>query len=148
MIVFFSEKLQPWKTKLNKLLFYSDFIMFKQTGFSMSGVQYRAIPMGPVPNNFNSIFEYLINKNELSLSYINFDDGGTGEQFRPGPNKTFNMELFTDNEMQVLELVADRFKNTSTNQIIEISHNEKAWRDNIVEKKLLDYNYSFDLSLI
>lgn len=148
MIVFFSEKLQPWKTKLNKLLFYSDFIMFKQTGFSMSGVQYRAIPMGPVPNNFNSIFEYLINKNELSLSYINFDDGGTGDQFRPGPIKTFNMELFTNNEMQVLELVADRFKNTSTNQIIEISHNEKAWRDNIVEKKLLDYNYSFDLSLI
>ncbi|GAO27760.1 type II toxin-antitoxin system antitoxin SocA domain-containing protein [Geofilum rubicundum] len=48
MVVFFAEKLQPWKTKLNKLLFYADFMMHKQTGFSMSGIQYRALPMGPV----------------------------------------------------------------------------------------------------
>jgi antibiotic biosynthesis monooxygenase (ABM) superfamily enzyme len=56
MVVFFTEKLQPWKTKLNKLLFYADFAMHKQSGYSISGVQYKAIPMGPVPNNFNSIF--------------------------------------------------------------------------------------------
>lgn len=29
MIVFFTEKLEPWKTKLNKLLFYADFTMYK-----------------------------------------------------------------------------------------------------------------------
>ena len=38
----------------------------------MSGVQYRAIAMGPVPNNFNSIFEYLGNKDEVDIYYINF----------------------------------------------------------------------------
>ena len=65
MIVYFTIKLEPWKTKLNKLLFYADFSMYKQSGFSMSGVQYRAISMGPVPVNFNSIFEYLANKEEL-----------------------------------------------------------------------------------
>ncbi|MEZ5199109.1 MAG: hypothetical protein R2764_22820 [Bacteroidales bacterium] len=37
MVVFFTEKLQPWKTKLNKLLFYTDFEMFRQTGYSISG---------------------------------------------------------------------------------------------------------------
>ena len=37
MVVFFTEKLEPWKTKLNKLLFYADFTMYKQSGFSMSG---------------------------------------------------------------------------------------------------------------
>lgn len=96
MIVFFAEKLEPWKTKLNKLLFYADFIMHRQSGFSMSGVQYRAIPMGPVPNNLNSIIEYLANKGELYIYYNNFADGGTGEQFKPNTSKTFDKELFTE----------------------------------------------------
>ena len=59
MVIFFAEKLKPWKTQLNKLLFYADFQTFALTGFSMSGVKYRAIDMGPVPNNFSSIFEYM-----------------------------------------------------------------------------------------
>lgn len=146
MVVFFTEKLEPWKTKMNKLLFYSDFNMYKQSGFSMSGVQYRAIPMGPVPNNFNGIFEYLANKEELYIYYSNFADGGTGEQFKPNPEKTFNKDLFTESELQILESVAERFKNTSTNEIIDISHKEKAWIENNSERKLIDYSYSFDLN--
>lgn len=146
MVIFFTQKLEPWKTKLNKLLFYADFMMHKQTGFSMSGVQYRAIPMGPVPNNFNSIFEYLANKEELDIYYTNFPDGGTGEQFKPNSKKAFNKDLFSTLELDILNTVAELFKNTSTNEIIKISHNEKAWIENNAEKKLIDYNYSFDLN--
>ena len=146
MVLFFTKKLEPWKTKMNKLLFYADFIMYKQSGFSMSGVQYRAIPMGPVPNNFNSIFEYLANNGKLDIYYTNFADGGIGEQFKPNSNNSFDGDLFTGNELQILELVAERFKNTSTNEIIEISHKEKAWIENNSERKLIDYNYSFDLN--
>jgi len=127
MIVFFTQKLEPWKIKLNKLLFYTDFLMHKQTGFSMSGVQYRAIPMGPVPNNFNSIFEYLANKEELNICYANFSDGRKGEQFKPNQSNTFNKEIFTEIELQILDSVAERFKNTTTQEIIDISHKEKAW---------------------
>ncbi|HNS29663.1 MAG TPA: DUF4065 domain-containing protein [Tenuifilaceae bacterium] len=146
MVMFFTEELNPWKTKLNKLLFYADFNMYKQTGFSISGVQYRALPMGPVPNNFNSIFEYLYKRNDLDISYSHFADGGIGEQFKPNPNRTFDKNLFTENELQVLELISERFRNTSTNEIIEISHKEKAWIDNHAENKLIDYNYSFELN--
>ena len=35
MVVYFSEKLEPFKTKMNKLLFYADFLMFKQSCFSI-----------------------------------------------------------------------------------------------------------------
>jgi transcriptional regulator with XRE-family HTH domain len=146
MVVFFTEKLEPWKTKLNKLLFYADFNMYRQSGFSMSGVQYRAISMGPVPNNFNGIFEYLANKNELDINYTKFEDGGIGEQFKPNQNKTFDKELFSETELVILISIAERFKNTSSSEIIEISHKEKAWIDNNSERKLIDYNYSFDLN--
>ena len=60
MVVYFSEQVQPFKTKMNKLLFYADFLMFKQNCFSISGMRYKAIDMGPVPHNFQSIFEFFI----------------------------------------------------------------------------------------
>lgn len=145
IVLFFTIHLEPWKTKLNKLLFYTDFTHFKQTGFSMSGVPYRAIPMGPVPNNYNSIFEYLVNRAEIEIHYTNYSDGGIGEQFKPSPGKTFNSELFTDYELEILEQITKRFKNTSSSEIIRISHEEKAWIENNEERKLIDYNYSFDL---
>ena len=146
MVVYFTEKLQPWKTKMNKLLFYSDFLMYKQTGFSISGVQYRAIPMGPVPNNFNSIFDYLSRNAVVDIYSSAFPDGGTGEQFKPNPGREFNSKLFTAKELTILEDVFKRFNTTSTNEIIEISHKERAWLANKDERKIIDYNYSFDLN--
>jgi len=146
MVLFFTEKLEPWKTKLNKLLFYADFMMHRQTGFSMSGVQYQAIPMGPVPKNYHGIFEYLVNKQKVDIHYTNFPDGGTGEKFKLNSKKTFGKELFSASELDILNSVAERFKNTTTNEIIEISHKEKAWIENYSEKKMIDYNYSFELN--
>jgi transcriptional regulator with XRE-family HTH domain len=146
MIVFFSEKLQPWKTKLNKLLFYADFSMYKQTSFSISGIKYRAIPMGPVPNNFNTIFEFLANNNDVDIYYTEFSNGSAGEQFNPNPKRKFNHELFSKTELQVLDAIAERFRTTSADEIIAISHKEKAWIENEAEKKIIDYNYGFDLN--
>jgi len=145
MVVYFTEKLQPWKTKLNKLLFYADFEMCRQTAYSISGVKYRAIPMGPVPNNFQSIFEYLANNNEIDIYFTNFKNG-TGEQFKPNKNKQFNADIFTQDEIAVLEKITERFRNTSTDKIIKISHLEKAWIENETDKKLINYNYSFELN--
>jgi transcriptional regulator with XRE-family HTH domain len=145
MVVFFSEKLQPWKTKLNKLLFYADFAMHKQSGYSISGIQYRAIPMGPVPHNFNSIFEYLAKNDDVDINYTAFPDGGTGEQFKQTPNRAFNPTIFNTHEISMLEEIAERFKLTTTQEIIELSHKERAWQENKDEKKIIDYKYSFDL---
>lgn len=145
MVVYFTEKLQPWKTKLNKLLFYADFEMCRQTAYSISGVKYRAIPMGPVPNNFQSIFEYLGNNDEVDIYFTTFENG-TGEQFKPNKNRQFSADLFSQDEIAVLEKVTERFRNTSTDKIIDISHQEKAWIENKADKKLINYNYSFELN--
>ena len=145
MVVFFTERLQPWKTQMNKLLFYADFIMFQRTCFSMSGVRYCAITMGPVPNNYNSLFEYMANKNEINIWSKEFSKGGVGEQFKPYADRRFNAELFDNVELQVLDEVANRFKKISTKKIIEISHQERAWIENAA-RRLISYQYAFDLN--
>ncbi len=145
MVVFFGERLQPWKTKLNKLLFYADFTHYKRTGYSISGTPYRAIPMGPVPNNFQSLFEHFVNLGDIDIRSVAFDNGGLGEQFLPKTGRAFDSSLFSEGELKVLNDIADRFRDTTTNDIIEISHQEKAWIENQQEHKLIDYRYGFDL---
>lgn len=146
MVVYFSDKLSPFKTKMNKLLFYADFLMFKQNCFSISGMRYKAIEMGPVPINFQSIFEYLANKDEIDIFTTEFPQGYIGEQFKAKNNRPFKAELFSENELNVLEKVANVFKPTSTNQMIEISHLEEAWKKNEKNKSVISYEYAFDLN--
>lgn len=49
MVVFFSHTLPSYKTKMNKLLFYADFLAFRESGLSISVATCKAIPYGPVP---------------------------------------------------------------------------------------------------
>lgn len=148
MVVYFSDTVQPYKTKMNKLLFYSDFLMFKQSCFSISGVRYNAINMGPVPHNFNSIFEYLANQDVIDVCYTKFPDGNTGEQFQARKDRPFNASLFSEYELDVLNKVSSAFQTTSTNDIIELSHLEAAWQKNEQNKSIISYEYAFELSQI
>lgn len=148
MVVYFSEQIKPYKTKMNKLLFYADFLMFKQSCFSISGVRYNAIDMGPVPHNFQSVFEYLANEDEIDIFYTEFANGGFGEQFVARADRPFNSSLFTEIELDVLKKIVTTFKTTSTNDIIELSHLEKAWKENEKTKNVISYEYAFELKQI
>jgi putative zinc finger/helix-turn-helix YgiT family protein len=147
MVVYFTQELKPWKTKLNKLLFYADFLCFKRTCFSISGMRYRAIDMGPVPNNFNSIFEYIANQDDVDIYQTEFEEGKIGEQFKPNAERKFNSDLFTEDELKILKEVTLRLgEKTGTNDIINISHKEKAWIKNFeAGKKLIKYSDGFEL---
>jgi len=148
MVVYFSEQIEPFKTKMNKLLFYADFLMFKRSCFSISGVRYKAIDMGPVPNNFQSIFEYLVNKEVIDIYTTEFPQGYTGEQFKAKKERHFKADLFSEEELAVLEKVATVFKSTSTNDIIELSHLEEAWQKNEKDRNVISYEYAFELNQI
>lgn len=145
MTVYFTEVLRPWKTKLNKLLFYADFLHYKKTGFSISGTEYVAIQMGPVPYNFGSIFEYAATNNHVDVTYQEFQSGGIGESFTPHQNRTFNPALFGEEEIATLHSVVTLLGKTSTNDIIKLSHEEAAWADNFSGKKKISYTYAFQL---
>jgi len=148
MVVYFSQKMEPFKTKMNKLLFYADFLMFKQSCFSISGVRYKAINMGPVPHNFQSIFEYLANNDEIDIVYTQFPQGYIGEQLKVRKDRAFNDKLFSETELKTLEKVATVFKSTTTNDIIELSHLENAWKKNEKDKSVISYEYAFELNHI
>lgn len=144
MVVFFTEKLKPTKTMMNKLLFYADFLNYKNTAYSISGVNYLAHNYGPVPVRFNGIFDYITNKN---LVNVLFEDYGeyTGERFVPNDFNRFNSEVFLESELEVLNTIAKKFDGCNAKAITKLSHEETAWTENKKEKNIINYNYSFEL---
>jgi hypothetical protein len=48
-----------YKTKLNKLLFYSDFVNYHLNGVSISGARYVHLPFGPVPDRYEQMLRNL-----------------------------------------------------------------------------------------
>jgi len=148
MVKFFAARIKPWKTVLNKLLFYSDFLAYKKSCFSISGARYRAIRMGPVPNNYNSIYEYMANQKKIDIINIKFSDTVFGYRFEQLDHSPFNNSMFTELELKVLEYVCTTFSNMETNEVIDFSHKEKAWIDNEKERNLIDYNYAFEINQI
>jgi len=148
MIVFFTNTLRPHKTAMNKLLWYADFLYFRLTSFSISGATYMAHNHGPVPLRFNALFDYVLNKNYVDIITEDYGNGYIGERFLPCPSKIFNPDVFNQAEIDVLNRVAEKFKECNATQIRNKSHEEKAWIENEKEKSIIDYRYSFELKHI
>ncbi|MCC7515072.1 MAG: DUF4065 domain-containing protein [Bacteroidia bacterium] len=144
MVLYFAEKVKPFKTKLNKLLFYADFLHFKKTCFSISGLTYQAIQKGPVPKNYDWIFD---NTMEKKLVKVLLHDYGNymGEQFVIAEESVFDEELFTASELNAMQIVAEAFKNDTVNGIVNKSHEEDAWSDNVESFNAISYDYGFTL---
>lgn len=135
-----------WKTKLNKLLFYSDFLHYKRTGYSICGIAYRAIQLGPVPAEYDKLYLKLLDDNQFDVVFIPFEENGYyGEALK---NKVkFEKELFTDTELKVLDEVLDKLAKKSSTEIVDISHQEKAWIENEGKHEMISYQkYAFQLN--
>jgi len=144
MILYFARAAKPFKTKMNKLLFYADFFHYKKTGYSISGLTYQAIQKGPVPKNYDWIFDKTMENKFVKILLCDFGEY-MGEQFLPMDKAVFNKELFTPSELKAMETIAQSFKKATVNEIVNKSHEENAWSDNADEFKMINYNYGFDL---
>lgn len=147
VVAFFAERLQPYRTKLNKLMFYSDFCHFRMVGQSITGLRYNAIQYGPVPYKYEILFDTLSDLNFIEIEY-GMTINGEVEKIVPASHYKFETSLFTPSEIATLEYIADKFKGTTANEIVEISHQEPAWKANFDEKKIIPFYYAFDLEMV
>ncbi|MBK8505289.1 MAG: DUF4065 domain-containing protein [Saprospiraceae bacterium] len=145
MVVFFTGFTSPFKTSLNKLLFYADFTAFKRSCYSISGVKYRAIEWGPVVDGFQTIFERIVSEGHVDLESVEFDSGAIGDRFIAVENRKVNTAVFNALELEVLEMIVNRFKGFSAAQISATSHKEQGWLENNDRNSIISYDYGFYL---
>lgn len=130
-------------TRLNKYLFYADFLNFKRSGFSISGYNYAAITLGPVPQDYKTVYDILEEHNFITtVPYeIGFD---TTEKFVQAKN--FDGSLFTPMELESIEMVKQKLSPLKTDRIIDMSHEEPGWLANVDKRDLISYQkYAFFL---
>lgn len=112
----------------------------------MTGLTYRAIPLGPVPVQYDILFNKLCEDNLINISQELIDDTGNyGDLIKSCIS--FDVSLFDPEEQKVLEEVATKFKDYYAKQMVDLSHQEKAWEQYKESKsKIISYQkYAFDL---
>jgi DNA-binding transcriptional regulator YiaG len=144
VIVYFADLLQPYKTKMNKLLFYIDFVQFRDSSQSITGLKYAAITRGPVPNHYDILFDALEDEGTIRKEYSVLSCGEVEQIISTGKIK-FDESLFSASELKSLRYIAEKFKETTAGEIAEISHQEPAWKENIEGMKIIPFHYAFGL---
>ena len=132
------------RLKINKLLFYADFVHYKRYGRSLTGITYRAIQHGPVPSKYGSIFNYLESEGIICSQWVEVGNKGGREVFQT--NQNMEEVLFNEQELETIKDVINKFKDTPTWDMVTISHKERGWIDHNNDKNLISYQeYAFDL---
>ncbi len=145
MILYLLEKNNGlFKVKLNKLLYYSDFLFFKHHSISITGVRYKRIQFGPVPNNYEHYLAKLQSNGDIEVNEVHFPNGFIGEEYIN--KQKVNKDIFSQMELDVIDRVDTFFKAYNSTSISDFSHND----DSVLsanEMDLINYEFSCKLTL-
>jgi putative zinc finger/helix-turn-helix YgiT family protein len=144
MVLFFSHKSSELlKTKLMKLLNYSDMIYYKENGISISGARYAHLPYGPVPENFDILFGTMAADHIAHIEVV-YDNGY--EKHQVIPECDIPEGILSVSELDVLERIYEKFADFGSVDISNYSHREKGY---IATKKgeIISYAYAKDIQL-
>lgn len=127
-------------TKMNKLLFYTDFLSYKLRGFGITGLSYMAIQYGPVPKNWSKIYS---NFDDIDVRVYETQDGG--ERYEMHPLIGADIQSFSTDELNVFRIVIEKLGKLSARTLTEISHKEDGWIENQEGHKCIPYQYAFSI---
>lgn len=144
MVLFFAHKSAGLlKTKLMKLLNYSDMIFYKENGLSISGLKYAHLPYGPVPDNFDMILGKMAADH---IAHIEVFYDGSYENHQVIPECDVPEGALSDKEIEVLNRIYEKFKNFGSAEISNYSHKEKGYNATKTGQ-IISYAYAMDIQL-
>lgn len=129
-------------TKLNKLMYYLDFLSFQEKGNSVTGDMYIHKDYGPVPESIDYILVALQEAEALSTSIERYDGDKIKTIFKN--KKTPDLSVFSEYEKEILEKICQKFELWSTDRIVAQTHLEAPW---FYSKpyEIVDYKYASSL---
>ncbi len=125
------------KTKLAKMLYLADFAWFYNNLESISGMQYRKIKYGPVPDLYFRAIDELEEDGKISIDR-------KGDMLLISENETSkkqNLDLLLKNEINLIDKISVKWKNKKTNEIVDFTHNQLPYKicqqDEIIPYELI-----------
>lgn len=109
------------KTKLAKLVYLADFAWFYTHLESMSGMQYRKIKHGPVPDVYFRAIDELFEDGQISITPT--EDGAMLISETRNAKKNI-LTLVSKEEQKLIEKISVKWKSKNTKEIVAFTHNQ------------------------
>ncbi len=129
-----------YKVKLMKMLWYADFLSYKRHNHSITGLVYKAMPMGALPVAHKLIVDLKgIVYDEIYLEY------NSGYKFMRSDCE--QLGALTVQDINVLDTVIDTFGNYSREEIVDKMHEEVAYRETN-QGAVISFEHAKELDLV
>jgi len=127
------------KVKLMKMLWYSDTYNHKRFGQSITGLAYKALKMGAVPEGY----EQIVLLEGINYEVAIYDD--IAYKFKPVPG--FTIKNLSDSDIESIDKIISMLGDLSTSEIVGLMHEEKAYK-NTPSNQIIPYTFSKDLKIL
>jgi len=130
---------ETFQTKMNKVLFYIDFLSYRERGIAISGLSYKAIEFGPVPQRWDRVYssfdevegQVRLVQDQECLSLRAASDA--------------DISCFSSEEISVIDEVCKRLKSLSSREVSTLSHQEPAWKNHLHQLAPIPFEEAFTL---
>lgn len=124
-IIFFVRKTKHCGiTKLFKLLYFLDFTHFRETGRSVTGLDYIAWPKGPAPRAL--WLEIKDGPQDVLKASVRFENVASEESAKTFtkivPQRAFGGRYLTKREKRIMEHLAEIYLEATADDMVEVTH--------------------------
>jgi len=143
LIVYISKKcahdLNFGATKLNKIMYYSDFRAFERFGIPLTGMRYFRLRKGPAPRALVPTRNELAQEGAIEIEKRSLP--GNYEQHRTIALREPILDFFTKDEIALVDEVIDELWDQTATEVSDASHDVR-WRV-LQHKDPLPYEFAF-----
>lgn len=127
-------------TKLNKVLFFSDFLAFGEFGEPITGVEYFRLRFGPAPRRLLPLQAQLVRKGDAALQ----------QRTHLGPRqkrlialRPADLSLFTAREIALVDKVIEALDGMGAGKVSDLSHHFSVGWKIATDKEAIPYETVF-----
>jgi len=129
LILYLSERSETdpryGQVKLNKLLYYIDFLAYRDLGKPITGARYQRLQWGPAAVAMKPIQEEMAAEGDLLVRSSPF---GGFEQKKPIAVRHADMSRFSGSEVAFAESIILALWNLGAGQVSDLSHEDVGWK--------------------
>ena len=115
--------------KLNKILFFSDFLYYQVSGKSITNADYQKLEFGPAPRRMKPILAKL-ETNEALVIWPKpvLVNGARRIQKRPTARRKADLSVFCAEEIEFVDLVIAQLEHDTAKEVSDLTHCHLGWR--------------------
>jgi hypothetical protein len=112
-------------TKLNKVLYFADFVHVRRNGRPISGAEYQKLAQGPAPRRLRPVRDRIVAAGGAKVvveEFLGYD------MHRLVPLRDADLSVLGPGELETIDKVLADLANLTAKQVSDLSHEEPGWK--------------------